>query len=116
MAAQRCAGLRRKMPVSPTPVNDLKSAPKRSFRGSFHVAALDRARHDFGMEIGGHRFEHVGDIQPERNDDGSLREYMPQSKYVNARLLPLKQVRRRPFLQIQDTEPLRFERCVRSHH
>jgi hypothetical protein len=101
MAAQRCAGLRRKMPVSPTPKNDLKSAPKRSFRGSFHVAALDRARHDFGMEIGGHRFEHVGDIQPERNDDGSLREYMPQSKYVNARQLPLKRYGAGPFCKFK---------------
>ena len=53
------------------------------------------------MEIGGHRFEHVGDIQPERNDDGSLREYLPQSKYVNARQLPLNRYGAGPFCKFK---------------
>ena len=41
------------------------------------------------MRIGGYEFEHVGDIEPMRNADGSVQEFMPQSRYKNARTLPL---------------------------
>ena len=40
-------------------------------------------------EFAGHAFERVGLIDPERDASGAVREFMPQSRYANARGLPL---------------------------
>jgi hypothetical protein len=53
------------------------------------------------MEIGGHRFELVGEIQPERDENGSVRQYMPQSRYRNHKQLPLNKYGAGPFCKFK---------------
>jgi hypothetical protein len=48
-------------------------------------------------EFAGHIFEHVGLIDPERDTSGAVREFMPQSRYRNARDLPLNRHGAGPF-------------------
>ncbi len=53
------------------------------------------------MEINGHKFERVSDIQPEQNPDGTLREFMPQERYLNAKQLPLNTYGTGPFCKFK---------------
>lgn len=41
------------------------------------------------IDIGGHTFQFVCQIEPERDEIGAILEFMPQGKYKNKRSLPL---------------------------
>lgn len=45
----------------------------------------------------GHTFERIDAIEPERESSGAVREFMPQSRYRNARGLPLNRYGAGPF-------------------
>jgi hypothetical protein len=49
------------------------------------------------MKLGNYEFEHVCDIEPVRETDGTLRQHMPQGRYKNARNLPLNRYGSGPF-------------------
>jgi hypothetical protein len=49
------------------------------------------------MRIAGYEFMYVCDIEPLRDTDGSVRRFMPQDRYRNARNLPLNSYGRGPF-------------------
>jgi hypothetical protein len=49
------------------------------------------------MQVGGYDFQHVGDIEPIAAADGSVRQFMPQGRYKNARMLPLNKYGAGPF-------------------
>ena len=40
-------------------------------------------------DFAGYQFKHIGLIEPERDSNGAIREFMPQSQYRNVRALPL---------------------------
>ena len=41
------------------------------------------------QDIGGYQFQLIGPIEPERNPDAAVRQFMPQPRYRNTRNLPL---------------------------
>ena len=49
------------------------------------------------MKIGGYEFSYVGDIEPVREPDRTIRQFLPQDRYVNARNIPLNQYGAGPF-------------------
>src|SRR5579871_3679680 len=49
------------------------------------------------MTIADYKFEYVSDIEPARDIDGSVRPFMPQDRYKNARNLPLNKYGSGPF-------------------
>ena len=61
------------------------------------------------MIIAGYEFEHICDIEPARETDGSVRRFMPQDRYENFRNLPLNNYGAGPFCKF--TIPSRFRSC-----
>jgi len=59
------------------------------------------------MKLGDYEFEHVCEIAPLRETDGSMRQHMPQERYKNARNLPLNRYGAGPFCKF--TIPSRFK-------
>ena len=59
------------------------------------------------MKIAGYEFEHICYIQPARGIDGSVRRFMPQDRYQNARNLPLNTFGAGPFCKFKI--PNRFQ-------
>jgi hypothetical protein len=53
------------------------------------------------MRIAGCEFDHVCDIEPARDAGGSVRPFMPQSRYLNARNLPLNRYGVGPFCKFK---------------
>lgn len=53
------------------------------------------------MRFGDYDFEHVCDIEPLRGADGTLTQFMPQSRYRNARNLPLHKYGAGPFCKFK---------------
>jgi hypothetical protein len=49
------------------------------------------------MKIGEYEFSHVGDIEPVREPDETVRQFLPQDRYVNARNISLNQYGAGPF-------------------
>jgi hypothetical protein len=49
------------------------------------------------MNVGGYDFRRVGDIEPITAPDGSARQFMPQERYKNVRMLPLNRYGAGPF-------------------
>lgn len=49
--------------------------------------------------LSGYAFQLIGPIDPERDTSGVVREFMPQSRYHNARNLPLNSHGKGPFCQ-----------------
>ena len=49
------------------------------------------------IQIGGHQFELLCEIEPVRKTDGTIAEFLPQSRYVNAQSLGLNRYGRGPF-------------------
>lgn len=49
------------------------------------------------MKIGVYEFNQICTIEPERNPDGSVKQYMPQSRYKNRKNLPLNMYGKGPF-------------------
>jgi hypothetical protein len=47
--------------------------------------------------FGGYNFERIDAIEPDRDSTGAIREFMPQSRYRNARALPLNEHGAGPF-------------------
>jgi hypothetical protein len=58
------------------------------------------------MRINGYEFEHVCAIEPTRDTGGSVRLFMPQARYQNARSLPLNEYGLDPFCKFKI--PTRF--------
>jgi len=48
-------------------------------------------------DFAGYAFEYIGPIQAERDSSGTVREFMPQSRYHNSRALPLNDHGAGPF-------------------
>jgi hypothetical protein len=59
------------------------------------------------MRFADYEFEHVCDIEPLRETDGSLTQHMPQVRYRNARNLPLNRYGSGPFCKFKI--PNRFQ-------
>jgi hypothetical protein len=55
------------------------------------------------MNFAGYEFEFVGDIEPVREADGSVRQLMPQGRYKNSRNLPLNRYGAGPFCKFTIT-------------
>jgi hypothetical protein len=53
------------------------------------------------MEIGPYIFRHVCKISPVRNEDGSVRQYMPQRRFTNPKDLPLSKYGHGPFCKFK---------------
>jgi len=53
------------------------------------------------MKIGRYDFEMVCSIQPETNPDGSIKEFMPQSRYRNDIKVPLNHYGKGPFCKFK---------------
>jgi hypothetical protein len=53
------------------------------------------------MEIGPYTFAHICKIDPVRNDDGTVRQYMPQGKFNNLKGLPLSEYGHGPFCKFR---------------
>jgi hypothetical protein len=60
----------------------------------------------YRMKVGDYEFVRVGEIEPMRDADGLIRQYMPQDRYVNPRGLPLNNYGAGPFCKF--TIPGRF--------
>jgi hypothetical protein len=60
------------------------------------------------MKLGDYEFERIGDIEPLREADGSVRQFMPQSRYRNARNLPLNRYGAGPFCKFSIPTGFRF--------
>jgi hypothetical protein len=48
-------------------------------------------------EFGGQQFDHVCRIEPERNEDGELRQFLPQDRYAKRDTVPLNRYGTGPF-------------------
>ena len=59
------------------------------------------------MRIADYEFEHICELAPLRGDDGSIRQFMPQHRYVNARNIPLNKYGGGPFCKF--SIPKRFQ-------
>jgi hypothetical protein len=68
------------------------------------------------MRITGYEFEHICEVEPARDIDGSVRRFMPQDRYQNTRNPPLTSYWRRSVLQIQNSEPLSGQRSLCSYY
>lgn len=55
------------------------------------------------MKIGDYDFAHIGAIDPLRNRDGFVQQFMPQDRYANARKLPLNKCGDGPFCKFSIT-------------
>ena len=53
------------------------------------------------MRIASYEFEHIGDIEPVQDIDGSVRPFMPQDRYKNVRNLPLHRHSSGPFCKFK---------------
>ena len=60
------------------------------------------------MKLGDYEFERICDIEPQREANGSVRQFMPQSRYRNARNLPLNKYGVGPFCKFNIPTGLRF--------
>jgi hypothetical protein len=72
--------------------------------GLYSVSAIEgrsAAGCDAPMKIAGYDFEHVGDIKPVCEKDGLIQQFMPQSRYQNARNLPLNKYGAGPFCRFR---------------
>ena len=49
------------------------------------------------MKVAGYDFQFVCDIKPQRNPDGTVKRFMPQSRYENSENLPLHKYGKGPF-------------------
>lgn len=59
--------------------------------------------------IGKYPFEYVCAIEPERDDTGKIRRFMPQSHYKNVRGLPVHQYGRGPFCRFRVPRNLQLQ-------
>jgi hypothetical protein len=75
--------------------SEARPAPAPCRRPATDISSLS------AIEIGGHRFELVGGIQPEPDEDGSIRGYMPQSRYRNHKQLPMNKYGAGPFCKFK---------------
>ncbi|GHC21217.1 GIY-YIG nuclease family protein [Aidingimonas halophila] len=53
------------------------------------------------LEIGGYAFKHICDIEPVKNDDGTVREFTPQDRYENTGRLALNRYGVGPFCKFK---------------
>lgn len=53
------------------------------------------------MQIGPYLFDHVCRIEPDREDDGTIRTFMPQALFINSRSLPLSRYGHGPFCKFR---------------
>ena len=53
------------------------------------------------IKIGEYQFKYICAIEPERNSDGSAKQYMPQPKYKNKNKLPLNKYGKGPFCKFR---------------
>lgn len=53
------------------------------------------------MKIGEYEFSHIADIEPMREPDGTVRPFLPQSRYANALNIPLNQYGTGPFCKFK---------------
>lgn len=53
------------------------------------------------MQIGAFEFSHICKIEPERNSDGTIRQFMPQNLFKNERSLPLNKYGHGPFCKFR---------------
>ena len=59
------------------------------------------------MRISGYEFEHICDIEPARDKDGLVRQFMPQGRYKNTRNLPLNHYGAGPYCKFKIPSRLR---------
>ncbi len=53
------------------------------------------------MKLGDHDFVFVCDIDPVRNEDGSVKDYMPQVRYKNLKNIPINKYGTGPFCKFK---------------
>lgn len=53
------------------------------------------------MKIGEYEFRYVAEIEPVRDADGTVRQFLPQCRYVNAGNIPLNQYGAGPFCKFR---------------
>ena len=53
------------------------------------------------INLDGYEFEHVSEIEPLRNPDGSVQEFMPQSRYANRSAIKLNKYGQGPFCKFK---------------
>src|SRR5436305_13977661 len=53
------------------------------------------------MQIGPYLFSHICKIEPLREADGSVRQFMPQNQFRNVRSLPLSRYGKGPFCKFK---------------
>jgi len=56
---------------------------------------------DMHIKIGEYQFRYICAIEPERNGDGSVKQYMPQSRYKNKNKLALNKYGKGPFCKFK---------------
>src|SRR5260221_2256740 len=61
------------------------------------------------MNVGGFEFEHISEIEPIRDVNGVLKEFLPQGRYRNLRGLPLNKYGAGPFCKFKI--PNHFRAC-----
>lgn len=61
----------------------------------------DRSNNRVNVRIGQYDFIFISLIEPERNIDGSIKEYMPQSRYENSSKLSLNKYGKGPFCKFK---------------
>jgi hypothetical protein len=93
--------------ISPETVSAVSRSP------ADRVAAIDRISvpNDTGrppLVVEGYRFTHVTNLVPVRMTDGAIQAFMPQSRYVNKRGLPLNKFGNGPFCKF--TVPRSYQR------
>jgi len=59
------------------------------------------------MEVGGHSFEFICDIEPLRDPGGAILQFMPQSRYVKASAVPINRYGAGPFCKFKIPRHLR---------
>ncbi|HEY2034350.1 MAG TPA: GIY-YIG nuclease family protein [Rhizomicrobium sp.] len=56
---------------------------------------------DTQMDIGGHTFEFICDIEPLRDPHGAIQQFMPQSRYAKASAVPINRYGAGPFCKFK---------------
>jgi len=72
------------------------TAVHRSLIGTEKLAAAD-----MHIKLGEYQFRYICAIQPERNADGLVKQYMPQSRYKNKNKWPLNKYGNGPFCKFR---------------
>lgn len=67
------------------------------------------------LKVAGYDFQLICEVEPLKNPDGTIAQFMPQSRYRNLDNLCLNKYGKGPFCEFRIPDHIEFERCVCSY-